>query len=139
MEALLTVQGVTSHHDIKGLQKLHDSVEAYIRGLRALRVPAQTYGGLLTSVLVNKLPPELRLVVTRGMTGDVWDLDRLMTILEQEVSARECAFIPSTPRRTQPRLPTAATLVANNPGFREGQVSCVYCSQEHTSNSCTIL
>ena len=88
MEALLTVQGVTSHHDIKGLQKLHDSVEAYIRGLRALRVPAQTYGGLLTSVLVNKLPPELRLVVTRGMTSDVWDLDRLMTILEQEVSAR---------------------------------------------------
>lgn len=81
----------------------------------------------------------MRLVVTRGMTGDVWDLDRLMTILEQEVSARECAFIPSTPRRTQPRLPTAATLVANNPGFREGQVSCVYCSQEHTSNSCTTV
>ncbi len=104
-----------------------------------MRVPAQTYDGLLTSVLVNKLPPELRLVVTRGMTGDVWDLDRLMTILEQEVSARECAFIPSTPRRTQPRLPTAATLVANSPGFREGQVSCVYCNQEHTSNSCTTV
>ncbi len=85
MEALLTVvQGVTSHHDIKCLRKLYDSVEAHMRGLRTLRVPAQTYGGLLTSmtsILVNKLPPELKLIVTRGMTGDVWDLDRLMTII----------------------------------------------------------
>jgi len=41
----------------------YDSVEAHIRGLKALKVPAQTYGGLLTSILVNKLPPELRCIV----------------------------------------------------------------------------
>ena len=36
MEALLHVPSVSSHHDIRGLQKLHDSVEAHIRGLKAL-------------------------------------------------------------------------------------------------------
>ena len=56
MEALLRVPGVSTFHDIRGLRKLHDSVEAHIRGLKVLRVPAHTYGGLLISVLVNKLP-----------------------------------------------------------------------------------
>ena len=36
MEALLHVPGVSSHHDIRGLRKLHVSVEAHIRGLKAL-------------------------------------------------------------------------------------------------------
>ena len=59
MEALLGVSAVTSHHDTKGLRRLLDTVEAHIRGLRALGVPRETYGGLLTSVLVSRLPPEI--------------------------------------------------------------------------------
>ena len=82
MEALLHVPGVSSHHDIRGLRKSHDSVEAHIQGLKALRIPAQTYNGLLISVLVNKLPTELRLIVTCEMTGEAWDLERLMRIFE---------------------------------------------------------
>ena len=38
MEALLGVMAVPSHLDIKGLRKLHDTVEAHVRGLRALVV-----------------------------------------------------------------------------------------------------
>lgn len=56
MEALLGIVAVSSHLDVKGLRKLHDTVEAHIRGLRALGVPAESYGTILTSVLVNKLP-----------------------------------------------------------------------------------
>ena len=80
MEALLNVPGISSHQDTRGLRKLHDSVEAHIRGLKALRVPSQTYGGFLTSILINKLPPELRLIVTCEMTGLTWDLEQLMRI-----------------------------------------------------------
>lgn len=69
MEALLSIAAVTTHHDVKGLRKLHDSVEAHVRGLRALGVLPDSYGGLLTSVLVNKLPPEVRLIVSRATTG----------------------------------------------------------------------
>ncbi len=142
MEALLSIAAIPSHHDIKGLRKLHDSVETHIRGLRALGVPAETYGGLLTSVLVNKLPPELRLIVSREMTGEKWDLDRVMKIFEQEVDARERASISSAPSkfpRAQPRIPTAATLVASNSVLNSGNVSCVYCGQGHMSNSCAAV
>ena len=49
MEALLNVPGISSHQGMRGLRKLHD--------------------GFLTSVLINKLPPELRLIITCEMTG----------------------------------------------------------------------
>ena len=116
MEALLNVPGISSHQDTRDLRKLHDSVEAHVR---ALKVPSQTYGGFLISVLVNKLPPELiiRLIITCEMTGLTWDLKRLMKIFGQEMEARERAFAPtsgSNIRRTSPWLPTAATLVVNS-------------------------
>ncbi len=66
------IAGVSSHFDIKGLRKLHDSVEAHIRGLRALGVRPESYGGLLTSVLVNKLPSEIRLIVSRETGSGTW-------------------------------------------------------------------
>ena len=85
MEALLGVGSVSSHHDTKGLRKLNDTVEAHVRGLRALGVPTESYGGLLTSVLINKLQPEIKLIVSRELTGEKWDLDQLMRIFEREV------------------------------------------------------
>ena len=39
MEALLNVSDISTHHDVKGLRRLHDSVEAHVRGLRMLGVP----------------------------------------------------------------------------------------------------
>lgn len=62
-----------------------------------------------------------------------------MKIFEREVDAREHASASSTPnnpRRNQPRMPTAATLVTSSSGQNSGSVSCVYCGQGHTSNSC---
>ena len=56
MDAQLILQTVTSHHDLKGLCRLYDSVESHVRGLRALGVDAGSYGQLLSSMLMNKLP-----------------------------------------------------------------------------------
>ena len=116
MEALLNGPAVSSQQDIKGLRRFHDCVEAHMRGLKALKVPSQS-------------SPELRLIMTCEMTGESWDLERLMKTFEREVDARECAFIPTSSsnlRRSQPRLPTASTLVANNSGSNI-KLTCVYC------------
>ena len=84
--------------------KLNDNVEAHIRGLRAPGIPAETYGGLLTPVLINKLPSEIHLIVSREMSAGNWDLDGVMKILEREVEARERATNiggSAPPRKTQ--------------------------------------
>ena len=61
MEALLGVGAVSSHHDIKGLEKLSDTVEPMFEGSEHLECPQKP---MLTSVPVNKLPPEIRLVAS---------------------------------------------------------------------------
>ena len=45
-------------------------MEAHVGGLRALGVPTESYGSLLTSVLVHRVPPEIKLIVSREMTGE---------------------------------------------------------------------
>lgn len=89
MEVLLSIDPVTSQYNIKGLQHLFDSVESQVRGLQVLGVAAESYGSLLASVLMNKLPQELRLIISREVKGDNWDLNELMQIIEREVEARE--------------------------------------------------
>jgi hypothetical protein len=63
METLMNITAVSSQHDVKALRKLYNTVEANVRGLRALEIPVESYGSLFTSVLVNKLPQEIRLIV----------------------------------------------------------------------------
>ena len=64
MDNLLSLEPVGSHHNVKSLRHLFDSVEAQVRGLRGLGVPSESYGGLLSSIIMNKLPPEIRLIVS---------------------------------------------------------------------------
>ena len=41
MDALLQLTAVTSHHDVKGLRRLCDAIEANVRGLKALEVDSE--------------------------------------------------------------------------------------------------
>ena len=61
MDCLLSLPTVNSHHDVKGLRHLYDAVESHVRDLRALGVPTESYGGMLTSIIMSKLPAEINL------------------------------------------------------------------------------
>ena len=74
MDAVLNVEAVTSPSHLKGLRHLHDLVESHVRSLKSLGVPSGSYGCLLTSVLVNKLPQELQLIVSRKIGSGDWPL-----------------------------------------------------------------
>ena len=62
MEQLLNIDSVASQHDVKGLRQLYDVIESNVRSLKSLGVKADSYGSLLSSVLMTKLPSELRLI-----------------------------------------------------------------------------
>ena len=40
----------------------------------------------------NKLPQELRLIISREVKGDDWDLNELVKVIEGEIEARERAL-----------------------------------------------
>ena len=89
METLLGIEAVTSEQDVKGLRRLHDDVESHIQGLKSLGVAPELYGALLSPVLLNKLPPELRFIISRKVTDSTLDVDSLLKTVEDELIARE--------------------------------------------------
>ena len=136
MDILLNVETVTSSNNLKGLRHLYDTVEAQVRGLKSLGVSAESYGSLLSSVLMNKLPQELRLILSRSVGDDHWKLDCLMQALEEEVQARErAAGAPITSRKPLSCPPTSATLLTGG----SETPPCCYCQQSHSPRSCDVV
>lgn len=91
MDVLLNVEPVTSPQNLRGLRHLYDLVESHIRSLNSLGVASDSYENLLSPVLLNKLPSELRLIVSREVSEADWSLDALMKAMAQEIEARERA------------------------------------------------
>ena len=102
---------------MKGLRHLYDVIESNVHSLRSLDVSADSYGSLLSSVLINTLPPELRLIATRKFGGtDSWDFSVLLKVIEEEVQVREQSSVRKTQDSRRPReLPTGAALLVNTP------------------------
>ena len=96
MDVLLNVDPVTSAQNVKGLRHLYDLVESHVRSLNSLGVTSDSYGNLLSPVLLNKLPPELRLIVSHEVSESDWSLDALMKAIVQEIEARERATTHSS-------------------------------------------
>ena len=96
METLLNMDVVTSDQDLRGLRRLYDGAESHIRSLKALGVDTDSYGTMLSSVFLNKLPPELRLIISRQTSGSAIVVDTLMKIVEEELTARERTAGPAS-------------------------------------------
>ena len=106
-------------------------------------VEAQHYGSLLVSVLLSKVPQELRLIISRDFDTGNWSLNELLKVFKTEVEARErCNSIPMTPSTTserkhphKPPPPTFNTLLTS-----EGQrITCTFCRQDHKSVDCVVF
>ncbi len=107
-----------------------------MRSLKSLGIEAASYGALLSPVLLAKLPPDLRLIVSRKVSDSSIDIDVLLTTFEEELTARKRAN-PHLPRRSQEKThPTASTLFSSSRGSKTDP-QCCYCQQPHPSTSCT--
>ena len=137
MNALLILQTVASHYDLKGLRHLYDTVESLVRGLRALGIDSESYGQLLSSILMNKLPTEMRLIISRELGGGKWNVDEMMRLINHEIEAREqlttSSHIQKHPVKGTP--PTSSSFFNHS----EQSSHCVYCGQAHLSSSCTVV
>ena len=80
----------------------------HVRSLKSLGVNATSYGALL---LLAKLPPYLKLTVSRKVSDSNLDMEALLATFEEELMAREKANPPITRERS---YHTAATLFSGS-------------------------
>ena len=139
-EALLGIEAVVSDKNWRGLRQLHYEVESHIRGLKALGVEPDSYGTMLAPVLLNKLPPDVHLIVSCTTGRLEAKIDQLLKYAEEELTARECTAHNATPpltRQPDKVKPTATALPAN--AFRSAMPLRCYRQQNHSSRDCTML
>ena len=90
---------------------------------------------------MEKLPGKLRLIISRKIEQDVWDLDTLLKVLNGELEARETCVLVGTQNyseqgqanksKPQHSPSTTAALVTQT-----RNVNCTYCRQVHSSVNC---
>ena len=139
METLLDLNPVASDQNLRGHGKLYNDVEANTQSLKAFGVEPETYGAMLASVLLDKLPTDLRFIVGRKTTDAELILTGLQEVLEEELTARERTITPSQsqPRHCNERFlrPTTTTLLSGT----QASPTCSYCQQSHASFECTTV
>ena len=150
MNKLLNLEPVHNILDVKNLRHLYDSTEAQVRSLRPLGLDATSYGPLLIPILLQKLPEELKLVISRQFGGKTtWDIENFLEAFKHELEAREKVsagdehfssnssfsnfpFSGSTLHNSGRYFKTSP---ANKPKF----YGCVFCGGDHKPQKCTVV
>ena len=112
------MEAVVSSQNTRALGRLFDNISCHVRSLASLGVESKSYGNLLCPVLLNKIPAELQLIVSRKVSEADWNLDLLMNAIEEEIRARERVgtgqSCPPTRRNEHKTPPSVTALVSAN-------------------------
>ena len=132
---LLRLSKVKDLKDISKVRLLHDSIECHIRNLKSLGVVTKNLGSMLVTILMEKIPDELRLIITRKFDTDSWCIEKVLEAFKAELLAREKCHFKSNDDGEQSHTATAAALhtVGKTLPF------CVFCQQPHPSSKCTVV
>ena len=104
----------------------------------------QSYGSLLVPV-TNKIPEEMRLIVSRNFDQSTWDVDSILRSFKAELEARErCFHMQSSRKEKHDRLKfnakhehTTTSLLAQR--VEQPSITCSYCMGKHTAGRCNIV
>ncbi len=142
IEALMNLRSITNEKDVKGLRKLIDEIDTNIRSLKTLGYDLTQFGPFLNPMIMNKLPDEIRLTVTKLMQGEDWDLKTILENIRAELQAREqCANLkakvinnlPASRPFNRQQHTTAALMSDSN------KITCSFCRNFHLSAKCTVV
>ena len=142
MEALLKLQPVNAMSNVKGIRAVLDNLEIQVRGLQALGIDSAQYGALLIPIFMEKLPEELRLIVSREHK-DNWELTSVIKAVKNEVEARErCGMNTSVEKKSPLKKSfnpgnesTASALLSGN----RGELNCLFCKGNHRASECQVV
>ena len=93
MEALTKIPKVASTSEIKRLPSLYDTVESHVRGLESMEISSEMYGCFLTPIIMQKLPEEFRIAISRKLESETWDLKKILSEFHKELQLREQCLV----------------------------------------------
>ena len=90
MDSLLKLPSVNSVEQLSKIREVYDKIEVNVRSLDSLGIKSETYGNLLSPIIMSKIPSELRLIKSRKLEKEKsWDIEELLKSIKSELEARE--------------------------------------------------
>ena len=86
---LLSLPPVYSDRDTPRLRRLYDRCETRYQGLIALGVNENTYASVVVPAVMQKLPENFRLSITRGIEFLEWSMKQMLEAFLKELELRE--------------------------------------------------
>ncbi|XP_065918727.1 uncharacterized protein [Dysidea avara] len=135
MDALLNV--LPPSNNLESLQTFYDTLQSHIRALSALGESSQSYGALLTTSVLRKLPPSVKMNMARDHYNTKWTIDELLTRVLKEIHILE-AGLPTGHNHSDTRgyaTPTTASFYTDT--YKTPQTHdipkrdpvCVFCKE----------
>ena len=91
-----------------------DKLTVHTRSLAALGISMKENGSLLISVIMTKLPNDVRLRIARDSKGEVWKLETILETIRVEVEAREASSLNKATvlkSHVPPKPPSASSVL----------------------------
>ena len=89
MDSFHKIQAVKSMNQVKELRTIYDQLESTVRNLNSMDVKTEMYGCFLVPILTQKLPNELKMIMSREFKNNIWDFNEMLKISKQELQAKE--------------------------------------------------
>ena len=135
MNELLNIKKVERDRDLRGLRRLYDDIESHVRSLRSLDVDDDNYGSLLTPIIMERPPHQFKLMISRQVGDEPWDLTQLLCLIRDELKARENCLTPdnSFTRNLQDSYKGGKKFDSTytGAGLHAPKIVCVFCQDEH--------
>jgi len=106
MEALFNVS-IPSNH-LTSLQSFYDTIQNHVRALSALGNPRESYGPMLTAVILGKLPSDIKMRLASDHHNSEWTVNELLQSILREIRIHE-AGQHSGRKPTVPRTSSTTT------------------------------
>ena len=85
MKVLATLPKVYSMKHVAELRDLYNEIENSVTSLKDCDVPADIYGNLLIGVIFERIPQELKVIISLLFKINVWNLENLLEVFKQEL------------------------------------------------------
>ena len=144
IEVLTKLPKVESIGEVKKLRSLYDTVESHVRGLEGMEISSEMYGCFLTPIVMQKLPEEFRIAITRNLESETWNLKDILVEFHKELQLREQCLVnnkefKSSNQRGEFPLSTSALYTDSSKDKQSSRVWCSFCNQNHQSSKCNVV
>ena len=119
----------TPSQSYSSLREFHDAIESHSCNLASLRKTEDSYGSLLVSIILGKLPGKIKHNLARAHSKREWTVTELQSAIFNEL------YVGSLVEDTLP--PTAAFFVGAGKLIVKLKAQCPFCKGPHSPSFCS--